>query len=96
MRLPVSTPGGDELLEGGVLVGVVGGLVLPESPDDAAPGAAEDADRVGVGATAAAGALVDVGGPGIVVSAAVGERAYRVAQAVITCPAEARALPLGM
>ena len=40
--------------------GVVGGVVLPAAPDDAGPGAAEDADRVGVVAAAGAGALVDV------------------------------------
>jgi len=90
-ELPVSTPGGDQLLEGGVLGGVVGGLVLPEAPDDCAPGAAGDADRVWVGAAAGAGALVDVGGPGVVVAAGVGEGADRVAEVVVAGPAEAGA-----
>src|SRR5688500_16839305 len=94
MRLPVSTPGGGEAPEGGVAFGVVDVVVLPEAPDDAAPGAAEDADRVLVAGAACSGAAVDVGGPWVVVAAGVGERADRGAQPVVAGPAEAGALGL--
>ena len=77
-----------------MLGGVVGGVVVPDAPDDAAPGAAEDADRVGVGGAAGAGAGVDVGGPGVVVAAAVGERGDGVSESVVAGPAEAGALGL--
>ena len=46
MRLPVSTLLCDEALEGAVAGGVVDVVVVPQAPDHAAPGAAEDADRV--------------------------------------------------
>jgi hypothetical protein len=68
-RPPVSTSGCDEALEGGVLVGVVGVVVVPEAPDDLAPGATEDACGVGVAGAAGAGSVVDVGGPGVVAAA---------------------------
>jgi replicative DNA helicase len=51
MSSPVSSRGRfevDEALECLVLVGVVGGVVLPAVPDDVEPGAGEDADGVGV------------------------------------------------
>ena len=70
MRRPVSTRGGEEALEAAVVVGVVGGVVVPGAPEDAQPGAAEDADGVGVVAAALAGAVVDVGGPGVPVAVA--------------------------
>jgi hypothetical protein len=47
-----------------------------------------------VGLAARSGACVDVGGPRVVVAAAVGERADGVAQAVVAGPAEAGALAL--
>ena len=59
VRRPVSTLGGEEAVEVRVGWGL-GGVVLPEAPDDAQPGAAEDADGVGVVVAAVAGALVDV------------------------------------
>jgi hypothetical protein len=71
-----------------VVVDVVGAAVLPAAPQDARPGAAEDADRVGVVAAAVAGASVDVAGPGVPVAGAVGERGEVVAQAFVACPAE--------
>ena len=69
--------------------GVVGGVVVPEAPDDAQPGAAEDADGVGVVVASCAGALVDVGGPGVVVAARVREDADGCAQVLVAGPAEA-------
>jgi hypothetical protein len=48
MRLPVSTPGGKKLLPGGVPARGVGVVVLPEAPEDGAPGAAEDASKRGL------------------------------------------------
>src|SRR3954453_9293249 len=89
MRRPVSTLGCEEAVAAAWLVGVVGGSVLPEAPDDAQPGAAEDADRVGVVVASGAGALVDVGGPGVVVAAAVGEDADGGAEVLVAGPAEA-------
>ena len=89
MRRPVSTLGGGEPLEAAVESGVVGGAVLPDAPDDAEPGAAEDPDCVGVVVSAGAGALVDVIGPGVVVAAAVGEDADGCAQVFVAGPAEA-------
>jgi len=77
-----------------VALGFVDFAVLPEAPDDAAPGAAEDADGVLVAAAARSGAVFDVGRPRIVVAAGVGERADRRAEAVVAGPAEARALGL--
>src|SRR5947207_2012775 len=79
-RPPVSSSGGDEALKGGVLVGVVGVAVVPEAPDDLAPGAAEDAGGVGVAGAAGSGAGVDVGRPGVVAAACVGEGAERCVQ----------------
>ena len=43
-------------------MGVVGGVVVPQAPDDLAPGAAEDAGGVGVVGAAGSGAVIDVGG----------------------------------
>ena len=65
MRSPVSTRRGqgvccgvvEESLECVVLGGVVGGLGLPEVPDDVEPGAGEDADGVGVVCAFTEGAL---------------------------------------
>ena len=66
---PVSTSGRDQSLEGGVLEGVVGLVVVPEPPDDLARGAAEDAGGVRVAGPAGSRAGVDVGRPGVVVAA---------------------------
>src|SRR5439155_20986545 len=89
MRRPVSTSRRGEAVEAAVSGGFVDGSVLPEAPDDAEPGAAEDADRVGVVVASGAGASVDVGGPGVVVAAAVGEDADGGAEVFVAGPAEA-------
>ena len=88
MRRPVSTLLCEECVEGVVLGRVVGGVVLPAAPEDAGPGASEDADGVGVAGATGAGALVDVVCPGVPVSGAVGEDAYVLAQAFVAGPAE--------
>jgi hypothetical protein len=81
--------GGGQVLLGGVPVGVVDVVVVPEAPDHHAPGSAEDPDCVLVAGAAGSGAGVDVGGPGVVVAAGVGHGRDRVAESVVACPAEA-------
>src|SRR5215211_2456631 len=78
----------EEVLQGSVFVGVVGGVVLPAVPDDEEPGAGEDADRVRVVVAAGAGALLEVGGPGVGVAAVAGEVADGVAELFVAGPAE--------
>ena len=85
---------GDVLLQGAVAGGVIRDSVLPAAPHDAAPGAAEGAHRAGVVVAAGDRAGVVVRGPGVPVAGAVGERAERVAQALVARPAEARDLAL--
>ena len=87
MRSPMSSRFGfgrwlsvQDGLEGAVLGGVVGGVVLPAVPDDEQPGSGEDAHGVGVVVPAGAGALVEVGGPGVGVSGVGGEVGDGVAQ----------------
>lgn len=70
----------EDALEGAVAVGVVGDGLVPAAPDDVRPGAGEDAHGVGVVVAAGAGALVEVGGPGVGVAGVAGEVAQRVAQ----------------
>src|SRR3954449_2507000 len=88
----VSTSRRTELLlePSGVAVsgGVVGDVVLPASVDDADPGAGEDAHRVRVVVAAGAGVGVDLGGPGAVVSAVVGEGRDGLAETLVAGPAE--------
>jgi hypothetical protein len=75
-----------ELLEGSVPGGIVGGVGGPALPDDVEPGFAEDPYAVWV--VEAAGAAVEVGGPGVGVAAVAGEVADGVAQ--LACSASAR------
>ena len=63
-----------EALSCGVAGWVVGFVVVPEPPDDLAPRAAEDAGGVSVAGASGAGAVIDVGGPGVVAAAGVRER----------------------
>ncbi len=63
---------GDVLLQSLMSLGVIGGVVLPAAPDDAAPGAPEGAQRAGVIVTARASGGVVVLGPGMPVTGAVG------------------------
>src|SRR3546814_20907940 len=78
----------ENALERVVLVGVVDEAVLPAAPDDGCPGAAEDADGMGVVFSSGSGTVVEVGGPGVGVSGAVGEVADGVAQLAVGGPAE--------
>jgi CO/xanthine dehydrogenase Mo-binding subunit len=70
-------------------VGVVGLLIDLAAPDDADPGAGEDAYGVGVVLAAGAGSSVDVGGPGAGVAGVVGEGGQSDAQSIVAGPAEA-------
>ena len=69
--------------------GVVGGLVVPAGPDDAQPGAGEDADGVWVAAAAGAGVAVDAFGPGRAVAGVVGPDGERLARFCVAGVAEA-------
>ena len=92
MRSPVSSRllfgVSEDSLEGVVLGGVVGGSVLPAVPDDVQPGAGEDAHGVGVVVSSVAGALVEVGGPGVGVAGVAGEVGDGVAQLFVAGPSE--------
>src|SRR6266540_2239950 len=88
MRRPVSTLGGQDAVEAAVVGGVVGVVVLPGAPDDAQPGAAEDAERVWVVAAAGDRVLVDLLRPGVVFAACVGEDADGAAERLVAGPAE--------
>lgn len=92
MSCPASTRSvlslGEYALEGSVVGGVVGGVVLPAAPDDVCPGAAKDADGVGVVVAAGDRFVVEVGGPGVVASGVAGEVAEGVADLGVGAPAE--------
>jgi hypothetical protein len=80
MRLPVSTCGEFWVclaLRLSMLPGVIGLAVGPGAPEDADPGPGQDADGVGVIASARSGAGVDVGGPRALVPGVVGEAGQR-------------------
>src|SRR3954447_18901432 len=68
--------------------------VLPAAPDDADPGPGEDADGVRVPAASGDGATVDVGGPGVSGSAAVGEVHDCCSELLVAGPPEHGLLPL--
>ncbi len=78
----------EQCLEGAMFGGVVGESVLPAVPDDVEPGAGEDSDRVGVVVSSGDGAVVQVGGPGVGVSAVAGEVGDGVAELFVCCPTE--------
>src|SRR5262245_55238759 len=77
-----------QLLERAVPVGVVGGVGGPALPDDVDPGAGEDAHGVRVVVAAGSGTGVELGGPGVLVTAVAGEVADGVAQLLVHGPAE--------
>ena len=68
--------------------GVVGDSVLPAVPDDVEPGAGEDADRMGVVVSSGDGTVVEVGGPGVSVSAVAGEVGDSFAESFVCGPTE--------
>src|SRR5215218_884073 len=95
MRFPRSTPwgwgmglGGQQPHRPSVLGGVVGGVVLPDAPDDADPGASQDAHGLGVSAGALEGLGVGAGRPWGGVAGVVGEVDDGVAQLLVARPAE--------
>ena len=79
---------GELLSDSAVAGGVVGLLIDPAAPDDAYPGAGQDPDCVGVVLAAGARVVVDVGGPGALVAAVVGECRDGAAEAFVAGPAE--------
>src|SRR5262245_56886440 len=90
---PVSTSGSrwsDRLLGRScccpVFGGVVGDAVEPAAVDHPNPGSGEHADRVRVVLAAGPGAVIDLGGPGAGVSAAVGESGKGLAEAFVAGP----------
>src|SRR6478752_6997149 len=78
----------EDALEAAVVGGVVGGVVLPATPDDGCPGAGKDADGVRVVAFSGAGLGVEVRGPRVAVSGIAGEVTERVAEFHVGSPAE--------
>src|SRR5262249_20857736 len=86
MRFPRSSSGGGKSCGGSVELGVVGGAVLPAAPDDADPGAGEDAYGVWVAFAAVDGVVVDLGGPGAGVAGIVGEVDQGVAELLVGGP----------
>src|SRR5690349_812647 len=85
---------GDHASPGGVAVGVVGVVVLPQAPDDLAPRAAEDPGGVSVAGASLARAVIDVGRPRVTAAACVRKLVEGVAEAVIARPAELGVLGL--
>jgi hypothetical protein len=85
---------GDVLLVGAVAGGVIGDAVLPAAPQDATPGASEGADRAWVVVAAGFGVGVAILGPGMPMAGAVGERAERRTQAMVTATAKGGDLAL--
>src|SRR4051794_22882010 len=77
-----------QLLTGAVECGVKGRAVLPAAPDDAEPGAGENADGVRMAAAAGDGSPIDVGRPRVGSAAAVGEVHHCGAQLLVTRPSE--------
>lgn len=84
----MSGRGGDQALSGGVALELVGVVVVPDPPDDLAPGATEDPECVLMAGAASACAVVDVSSPGVVASARVREIVERFAEAVVARPPE--------
>src|SRR6266699_684771 len=78
-----------ESLECSVSGGCVGGAGLPAPPDHEQPGGCEDAHGVGVVVASGAGAVVEVGGPGVGFAGVGGELGDGVAQLFVAGPAEA-------
>ena len=67
---------------------LVGAMVLPAAPEDATPGAGEDADGMRMAAATRASTLVDQGRPAGAVSGVVGKGGEGTAQAFVARPAE--------
>jgi hypothetical protein len=76
-------------IKGAVAGGIVGLVVLPAAPDHERPGAGKHANRLWVAHASAAGAGIDVGGPGLNVAGVVVEVGQRPAQLGVDLEAEA-------
>ena len=79
---------GAVVLEAAVVGGVIGRAVVPAAPQDAGPGAAEDADGVGVAFAAGARVGVEGGRPWGAVPGVVGEDVQGLAGAAVGGQAE--------
>jgi len=66
-----------------VALGVVGGVVVPAAPEDASPGASEDADGVRVIAATSARLSIHVGGPGTGMAGVVGPGGEGLTQSLV-------------
>src|SRR3954467_6681687 len=86
---PVSSPYGRCEAPGcRVRIRIVGRAIGPGLPEDADPGAREDADSVGVVTAPGSGPAVDVGRPGGGVAGVVGEAGDGSPEAGVASPAE--------
>src|SRR5436853_2656818 len=91
VRHPVSTLmwlRGGAALGGPVKGDVVGAAILPTAPQDAHPGAGQDADGMRMSTATPAGGGVDRRRPGRGVARVVGEGGERLAQALVARPAK--------
>ena len=71
------------LLQATVTIRVIWDAVLPTAPHDPTPGAAEGTDRALMVVAFGDRAGVVVGSPGVPVAGAIGQRAERLAQALV-------------
>jgi hypothetical protein len=83
-----SSPSGCALVMCLVDGGVVGGAGVPAGPDDADPGAGDDADRVRVALAACSGIGVELGRPGRLLAGVVGVGGDGLAARVLTARRE--------
>src|SRR5579863_8101160 len=84
--------GGSEAAFGAVELVRVGGVGVPAGPDDAKPGAHEDADDVRVSLLQGGVTCIEVGGPARAVTGVVREACERLARVVVRGPAEVDAM----
>src|SRR4051794_17942393 len=94
MRHPVSTSLLGSLDGAEVEIGVVGLVIEPGAPDDAQPGAGEDAHGMRVIAATLASSRIDAAGPQVGVARVVGQTSDGAAQSMVAGPAKAHAARL--
>src|SRR6266542_2764600 len=88
MSSPKSTPWRDDALQGAVASRVVGLTVLPTAPEDADPGAGEDACGVGMRLALLAVPTVELLSPRAGADGVLGKVDQGLAQRLVACPAE--------
>ena len=88
MSSPKSTPWRDDALQGAVASRVVGLTVLPTAPEDADPGAGEDACGVGMRLALLAVPTVELLSPRAGADGVLGKVDQGLAQLLVACPAE--------